>query len=332
MQARRLFIVLCIVGPFFVIEYAAGVMANGRVIRADAIHLLMDCAGLSISLLAMHLARRAPTSRFTFGLRRAEPLAALFNALLVLVAAFEIARDALGTDHGDGPRASIMLPVSIAALFVNGACAWLLHGAMHGHEHGHGPGHGHGHGHGAHDVAGEVAQVGHTLNLRGAWLHLMGDALASLTALVTSISLYFGAPRVLDRVASFVVVAIIVIGALRLTRDALVVLLEAAPVHLQADTIRKKILASEDVADVRRIHVWTLGAGHDAIVATIVAVPSACRGLAGALSSKLKREFGVEHVTIQVDYLQETHASHDHHDHSEHGEHAHDHHDHSHDG
>src|SRR5207244_1737377 len=110
---------------------------------------------------------------------------------------------------------------------------------------------------------------GHALNLRGAWLHLLGDVLGSVAALVAAIIIRFGGPASVDPIASFLVAAILVAGAYRLIRDASIVLLEAAPVHLPVGAVREVILAFPGVQDVHDLHVWTLGAGHDAITAHV---------------------------------------------------------------
>ena len=298
MQVRRLTIVLAVVGVFFFAEFAGGVLAGSHVLKMDALHLLMDCVALAASLVAMRLSSRKPTARFTFGLRRAEPVAALLNAVLVLMATIEIVHSAfesLGTDAV--PNARIMLPVSTVALFVNGFCAWLLHGAM-GHGHGHGQGHGQGHGHEGHGHGHDGH--GHDLNLRGVWLHLMGDALGSLMALGAAIVIWFKGPRQADVAASLVVATIIAIGALRLIRDALIVLLEAAPRHLPVDKVRAMLTAHPGIASVVSLHVWTLGSGHDVVMAHVLATDG--NATAGAVAAAtIKGTFGVEYVTIQVD-------------------------------
>ncbi len=315
MQARRLTIILAIVGTFFTAEFAGGVLAKSNVLKTDALHLLMDCIALAAGLIAMRLSTRKPTDRFTFGLRRAEPIAALLNAMLVLIATFEIVHEAFESlGSGVTPNARIMLPVSAVALVVNGTCAWLLHGAMghdHGdsHDHGHDPApHAHDHDHdhaGQHGTAhahdGEAASKhDHNLNLRGVWLHLMGDALGSLMALAAAVVIWFKGPRQVDLAASLVVAAIIAVGALRLIRDALTVLLEGAPKRVSLDQVRALLAAHPGVESVASLHVWTLGGGKDILMAHIRAKGG--HGSVGAfVAEKLKTAFGLHHVTIQVD-------------------------------
>src|SRR5262249_6138263 len=157
-------LVLALVATFFVVELGGAIMAESVVLQADAFHLLMDLLALGVSLFAMRLAVRRPTPRLTFGLRRAEPVAAIFSGLLVLVTVGLIVFEAIEALRGGGsPRPDIMLVVAIGALVVNGTSAWLLHDVI-GHSHPHPPDpdnpddvpqersheheHGHGHEHG----------------------------------------------------------------------------------------------------------------------------------------------------------------------------------------
>jgi cation diffusion facilitator family transporter len=335
-QARRLKMVLGLVSGFFVLELAGAIVADSVVLQADALHLLMDVLALAVSLLAMRLAVRRPTPRFTYGLRRAEPVAAIFSAGLVLATTGGIVFEGIeALKEHTPPKAGIMLAVAVIALFVNGLSAWLLHDVIghahphahdadnpdemkaaaaharehrHDHEHDHlheevdGSGQGHDHGHG-HDH-GKGKSHGHALNLRGAWLHLLGDTLGAVAAIVAALVIRFGGSASADPVASFAVAAILLVGSLRLFRDATMVLLESAPAHLPLGAIREVILAFPGVASIHDLHVWTLGAGHDAVTVHVrakVADPM----LGQRLSEKVRATLGVEYVTVQVEVGEE---------------------------
>jgi cation diffusion facilitator family transporter len=303
-QARRLLTVLALVGAFFVVELAGAIVADSVVLQADALHLLMDVLALGVSALAMRLAVRQPTARFTYGLRRAEPVAAIFSSLLVLVTTTFIVVEAIGALHGHAaPRAGVMVVVALMALLVNGLSAWLLHDAIesphgHGHGHAHGNDHpdehaqGHAHGH-AH---------GHALNLRGAWLHLLGDTLGAFAALVAALVIRYGGHPAADPIASFLVAAILFYGSLRLLRDATLVLLEAAPRHMPVATIREVIVGFPGVTEVHDLHVWTLGAGHDAITVH-VRTNSDDPAFGERLSSHIRGLLEAEYVTVQVEHV-----------------------------
>lgn len=288
-QARRLGFVLVLISLFFFVEFGGAIWARSNVLKADALHLLMDVLAIAMSLLAMRIAVRRPTARFTFGLRRAEPIAAIVNGTLVIVATIEIVRRAIvGLQSPEPPEAGIMLVIAVLALAVNGVSAWLLHGS-HGHHH-HGHSHGHAHGHGK----------GHDLNVRGAKLHLLGDTLGSVAALVAAVVIRFGGPTAADPVASLVVALILFLGAGKLLRDAVLVLLEAAPPHLPIATIREAIRGYEGVTGVHDMHVWSLGAGHDAIMVHVHATKRDA-ALGPRLAAHLRQKFEVEYVTVQVE-------------------------------
>jgi cation diffusion facilitator family transporter len=326
-QQRRLIAVLLVTSAFCGVELAGAVMAKSEVLKAEALHLLLDIGALSMSLWAMRIAQRPRSDRYSFGLRRAEPIAALVNGLLVLLAAVYIVVEGVESlSSGVAPVPGIMMVVSVLALVINGVSAYLLHGAM-GHDHGHGPAHEHAllsghhddhsheppqscarehdhhahethahdepalahdhdhdhdhgdhdhheHDHSEHDHEHEHAQhehhdhhghADHSLNLRGAWLHLMGDALGAFAAFVTAVAIWLGAPRIVDPLASFLVAGILFVGAVRLLQDAMRVLLEAAPAHLAIADVRKTVEAAGSDVRVIDIHAWTVGAGHHAL-------------------------------------------------------------------
>jgi cation diffusion facilitator family transporter len=298
-QARRLKMVLALVGGFFVLELLGALWAESVVLQADALHLLMDVLALGVSLLAMRLAVRRPTPRFTYGLRRAEPVAAIFSGLLVLATTAGIVFEGVEALHGSAsPRAGIMLGVALMALVVNGLSAWLLHDAIgHAHPHAHDPDNPDDHDHASH---GPGKAQGHALNLRGAWLHLMGDALGAIAAIGAALVIRFGGPVAADPIASFVVAAILLFGSLRLLRDATLVLLESAPAHLPLSTIRQFILGSPGVIALHDLHVWTLGAGHEALTVHVrTDEPDPAFGQ--KLSESIRSRLAVEYVTVQVE-------------------------------
>lgn len=319
-QARRLLLVLLVIAGFFAFELIGAKAARSDVLEADAYHLLMDVFALGISLGAMRLATTRPSPRFTFGLRRVEPLAALVNGVLVFGVAIELIRDSMEhMANPNMPKSGLMLIVASSALVVNAFSAWVLHGAMHGHAHGHaGHGHAHAHAHAGHahdhdhakhaheeeeDEGHHAAAHAHHLNLRGAWLHLLGDALGSFAAFVAGVAIRYGASPIVDPLASFLVVAILVVGALRLVRDAGLVLLDAAPPRLPVARVRKVVLAYPGVKGVHALHVWSLGTGHDAVTVHVDA-DGVDPDLGTRLGDVLRTKFEAEYVTVQVERVE----------------------------
>jgi cation diffusion facilitator family transporter len=262
----------------------------------------MDVFALGISLGAMRVASAHPSDRFTYGLRRTEPLAALLNGVLVLGVAAELVRDAVEhLQHPTTPKSGLMLIVATGALVVNGISAWVLHGAMHvGHGHGHGHDHDHDHGHERDEGEGHPHGHGPHLNLRGAWLHLIGDALGSLAAFGAGLVIRFGGSPLVDPIASFLVVAILLVGALRLLRDAGAVLLDAAPKRLPVAKVRKALLGIEGIRDVHALHIWSLGTGHDAVTAHVI-VDADRLDVGSKAAEKIRQDLKVEYVTVQVE-------------------------------
>jgi cation diffusion facilitator family transporter len=324
-QVRRLVVVMLITTAFFAAQLAGAMWAESAVLKLESVHVLTDVAALGLAALAMRVAVRRPTARFTFGLRRVEPVAAIFNALLVMGATLLLvweAIDDLLEEHG-GPHADRMLYVAAGGLVVNGVSAWLIHGAIgagaaagEGGHHDHD--HDHDHDHEVRDSGRETREApcedydhhhithhahhghGHVLNLRGAWLHLFGDAIGSLAALIAALAIKLGASAKVDPLASFAVAAILVYGSVRLLYDAVLVLLEASPAHLAVEKVRAAILGTSGVAELHELHVWTLGAGHDAISAHVSA-KAGDPSLGARVEAALRRHFHVEYVTIQVE-------------------------------
>jgi cation diffusion facilitator family transporter len=315
-QARRLGLVIAIVVAFFAVELGGAILAGSVVLQAEALHLLMDILALGVSLFAMRLAVRRPTPRFTFGLRRAEPVAAIFSAVLVMATTVFIVIEGVEALRGRAPpRPGLMLAVATMALLVNGVSALLLHDVIGGpHAHAHDPDnpedvaataeHDPDHDHARGPAAQSSRTHGHALNLRGAWLHLLGDALGAVAALVAALVIRFGGSPAADPIASFAVAAILVVGAVRLLRDATLVLLEAAPPHLPLSAIREVIAGAPGVLEVHDMHVWTLGAGHDAVTVH-VKTDSRDPRFGQLLSQRIRSVLNVEYVTVQVESLTE---------------------------
>jgi cobalt-zinc-cadmium efflux system protein len=289
-SASKLPWVLALTLGFFGIELAAAHYASSNALRADAIHLLADVLAIGIAFAAFKLADRRPTVRFTFGLRRIEAVAALVNALLVILGAAEIVHEGIESlSETTQPRTTIMLVVAGAALVVHGLNATLLHRDLHGHGHTHASPHVH--------VGGKR---GH-LHVRGAWLHVLGDAVGAFVALVAAAAIALGAPRSVDPIASFLVALMLVFAALKLVKEATMVLLEAAPSHLPIEPIERTVTAVDGVECVHRLRVWTLGTGYDAIALHVTAKAGADLSLAASVEKALRAEFHFDYVCVQVD-------------------------------
>jgi len=271
---QRLALTLVLSALYLVAEVAGGLWTGSLALLADAGHMLADVGALALSLFAFWLAERPAGAARTFGWRRFEILAALANGLaLALVAVFVLFE---ATERLGAPRAVNGLGAFIIAsggLLVNVLGLVLL---RHGKE--------------------------RSLNLRGAWLHLAGDALGSVGAMAAGLAIWAFDWRAADPLASIAIALLVLRSAWLLLRETVDVLLEAAPAHLDVDELRAALGAEPGVASLHDLHVWTITSGmvslschvHCAEGADGHAVLVRCQAL-------LRQRFDVHHATLQIE-------------------------------
>jgi cobalt-zinc-cadmium efflux system protein len=256
-----------------VAEGIGGWMSNSLALLADAGHVFTDAGALGLSLFVAWLARQQASTHKTYGYLRWEILAALINgATLLGVSAWIVYEAILRFRHPEPVVGGLMLWIAVLGLVLNGVAVWLLHGVRDG-----------------------------SLNIRGAYQHVLGDALASggtvVAAIVIKLTGWYGA----DPVASLLTTVLIVAGAWSLVKESVNVLLEAAPAHIALDSVRAKLAAIPDVESVHDLHVWTVTSGMVAMSAH--AVVRNCQNHQGVLerAHDLCAEMGIQHVTIQLE-------------------------------
>ncbi len=271
---RRLLWVLALTALYMVAEAVGGWLSGSLALLADAGHMLTDVAALALALLAVWFASRPATAEKTFGYYRLEILAALTNGVALTLIALLVFYEAYQRFHS--PRAvetRLMLPVAAGGLVVNLICAWLLHGDHHD-----------------------------DLNVRGAWLHILGDALGSVGAITAGVlmSLY-GWDRA-DPAFSALISLLIVWSSWHLIRESTNVLLEGTPAHINLASVEASIRETAGVEDVHDLHVWTITSGREALSAHVVhAYGIVQHDLLRELRAKLHERFGVDHLTIQME-------------------------------
>jgi cobalt-zinc-cadmium efflux system protein len=257
-----------------VVEFLAGLWTGSLALRADAGQMLTDATALALALLATWIAARPPTPAKTYGYYRAEILAALANALLLFAVAGSIIVEAwhrvrVPADVLGGPMAA----VGALGLAVNLCCAWLLH-------------------RGAHE----------SLNVRAAYLEVLGDALSSVAVLVAAGVVLVTGWTVADPLASALIVVLILPRTWSLLRQALNVLLEGTPAHLELAEIEAAMTRVAGVRRVHDLHVWTLTSGREAMSAHVVVDDvGESERLLDALHAVLHAKFGIDHTTIQIE-------------------------------
>jgi len=271
---RQLLGALALTGSFLAVEAAAAWLTGSLALAADAGHMLLDVGGLALALFASWVAGRPPTREKTFGYYRAEILAAVVNALVLLAVAglilVEAYRRVLAPPEvWSGP----MMLVAALGLGVNLAAARLLRRG-----------------------------AARSLNVRAAYLEVWSDALASLAVLVAGAVIALTGWAVVDPLASAAIAAAIVPRTWSLLRQAVNVLLEGVPPHLDLAEIEEAIRAIPGVRGVHDLHVWTLTSGRDAMSAHVV-VEDLAQGarLLEELHALLHARFGIDHTTIQLD-------------------------------
>lgn len=274
---KRLIATLALSGVILVAEIAGGVLSGSLALLSDAGHVLADMSAQVISLVALLIASRPPTTSKTYGFYRLEILAALLNGVVLLALAAWVIYTAAARLSAGVPgevHAGLMLPVAVIGLIANLVGAWLLHGA-------------------------------HTLNARGAYLHVVSDALASVAVVGGGIAIAIS-PRLtfLDPILGIVIAGIVVVGAFRLLREATDVLLEGVPVGIDPDRVRHDVERMAGVSNVHDLHIWTITSGLHALSAHIVIEDGQgsdevlCR-----IKELLARDHRISHSTLQIESL-----------------------------
>ncbi|HYD51374.1 MAG TPA: cation diffusion facilitator family transporter [Gemmatimonadaceae bacterium] len=273
-NARRLALVLGLVASFMLVEVVGGIWSGSLALLADAGHMLSDAGALTLALFALWVARRPPTRSHSFGYQRTEILAALAHGVLLVGIAINIVIEALrrvGTPRPiDG---AVMSIVAAAGLLVNVASLAILHG-------------------------GQRAD----LNVRGAWLHVLSDTLGSIGAIVAGLLVWTRGWHWADPVASALIACLVLLSAFGLLRDAVRVLMEAAPGHVDVGEVEAAMRTVPGVRSVHDLHVWTISSGLHSLSAHVALHPeSAPQSVLTGLRAALRERFALRHVTLQLE-------------------------------
>lgn len=271
---RRLRTVLILTALYMVAEALGGWWSGSLALLADAGHMLADVAALALALVAMWFSARPATSSKTFGYYRLEILAALINGVTLVLISLLIFYEAYHRLAAPPQvKSTMMMLVAIGGLIVNLLCAWLLHGD---HE--------------------------EDLNVRGAWLHIMGDALGSVGAITAGVLMSLYGWYTADPLFSFIIALLIVWSSWNLIRESTNVLLEGTPAHINLAAVEDAILQTDGVRDVHDLHIWTITSGREALSAHVIHIETISQpDLLKELRTKLHDQFGVDHLTIQME-------------------------------
>ena len=288
---RRLTLVIGIVSVVLLLEVIGAWLTGSLALLADAGHMLSDLLGLIVALTATVMASRPATDRATFGFQRTEVFGALINGLILLGVAGVVSVAAIARLITPGESAVLpapMLIVAIIGLAANIAGMLLLRPAAAG-----------------------------SINMRGAYLEVLGDALGSVAVIVAAISILITGFAQADAIASLVIAAMIVPRAFVLLRDVVRVFSQSTPADTDISEIRRHLLGTDGVVDVHDVHVWAITSGahvftaHIVVEATVLA--HGTDALLDELSGCLNKHFDVAHSTFQLEPTE--HAEHEGHQH-----------------
>jgi len=275
-STRALALALGLTLLILVVEGVGGWISNSLALLADAGHVLTDAGALGLSLFVAWLARQPGSAAKTFGYLRWEILAALINGTtLLLISAWIIVEAFTRFRHPEPVLGGTMLVVAIVGFAVNGVAVWLLHGVREG-----------------------------SLNVRGAYLHMLGDMLASGGTVVAALVIRYTGWLSADPVASLVTTVLIIAGAWALVRESVNVLLEAAPAHIDLEKVRAGLASIGDVESVHDLHVWTVTSGMVAMSAHAIVRDSGCHQRVLENAHDVLQAMGIQHVTIQLECVE----------------------------
>lgn len=272
--SKNLKIAIVLTAFIFFLELTGGIISNSIALLSDAAHVFMDAVALLLTYGAIRIAKRPSNRNMTFGYHRFEIFAALINGLTIIGIAIFIFFEAYGRII-DPPlvKGFEVLIIAITGLIVNVWVALKLHGH-------------------------------HDLNIKGAYLHVIGDALASIAVIAGAMVIIFTGETIIDPVLGIIIGAMLLYGALKLVYASARILLEFAPRHVDADTLEKVMLEIEGVKGAHDIHIWSICSHIHAMSAHVLVDKihvQQTEKLISQISRTVKERFHILHTTLQFE-------------------------------
>jgi cobalt-zinc-cadmium efflux system protein len=261
---------------FVVVEFSAGFFSNSVALLSDAGHNLSDVASLSLAFLAFKLIQFKPTEKYTYGYRKASILISLLNAVILLIAVGGIGYESIERFITPKPvESSLIIIVAAIGIFINFISALLF-----------------------------FRDRKKDLNLKGAYLHLMVDALVSVGVVAGGIIIYYTQWLWVDPLISLIVMIVILASTWNLLRDSLSLSMDAVPPSIKIDTIREAALKLSGIKDIHHIHVWAMSTAENALTAHLVVSDSISHEETSQLKNKFKHSLehlGIQHATLETE-------------------------------
>ena len=266
---------LGITASFFVIELVGGILTNSLALQTDAFHMLTDVVALAYALVAAWLAQRPVTLKRTYGYYRVEILSAFLNGILLWAVVIFVIYEAIQRIQQPANVQSLnMLIIAVLGLVANGLVAATLSRSRN-----------------------------ESLNLKGAFLHVVADVLGSVGAISAGLIMLFTGWYQSDPIASIMIGVLVFYSSGKLVRDSVNVLLEGVPSHIDVSAVERRILGMQGVKNVHDLHVWSIADTKMCCMSSHVVVEDGTDGrdLVTKLIDILKQEFGIDHTTIQLE-------------------------------
>lgn len=275
-NAKRLLWAFAITALFMVAEVIGGVLSGSLALLADAGHMLTDAAALLVALVAVNFARRPPNARHTFGWLRLTTLAAFVNAIALVVITILIVWEAIQRFYHPQPVAGLaMLVIAFAGLLANIASFWILH----------------------------RGSEEKNLNVRAAALHVLGDLLGSVGAIIAALVILWTGWTPIDPILSVLVSCLVLRSAWNLLKESVNELLEGAPGAIDIEALKRKLSRSiPEVRNVHHVHIWLVGEKPLLTLHVQVVPPHDHDALLGRIHHFLEHEYQIEHATVQMEY------------------------------
>ncbi|MEX2105053.1 MAG: cation diffusion facilitator family transporter [Bacilli bacterium] len=273
---KGLTIALIITAGIMLLEFFGGLITNSLALLSDSGHMLSDTTSLTLSLIAMWFATRPPSPNKTYGFYRFEILAALFNGVTLFVIACFIIYEAYGRfiEPPTVAGGSMMIIASIG-LLANILSAWTLMRKG--------------------DIKGNI-------NIRSAYLHIIGDALGSVGAILAGLAMFLFSWYIADPIISVVVALLILKGAWEIIKQAIHILMEGTPITINQAEVKQSLLKINGVIDVHDLHIWTITSGKDSLSCHLLIDEEVdSQEVLQESIQKIENEFKIQHTTIQVE-------------------------------
>ncbi|MEJ7759363.1 MAG: cation diffusion facilitator family transporter [Gemmatimonadaceae bacterium] len=270
---RRLATVLVLVSFYMVAEAVGGWLTNSLALMADAGHMLSDAGALALSLFAVWIAQRPATSRRTYGYHRTEILAALVNgATLVAISLLIFVQAYHRFSRPPEVQGGLMIWIAVGGLLVNMLGLWILNSQRH-----------------------------ESLNVRGAWLHVLTDAIGSVGAMIGGTLIWIYGWNWVDPLISVLIGILVIYSSWALLRETVAILMEEAPGNIDVEVVRASMSRVGGITDVHDLHVWSITSGMVALSAHVKSDDVEPAAVLLALRNVLNDDFGIGHITIQID-------------------------------